>query len=83
MRLEGVGGKSQNNRVSGSNRVRAGLHKMEDTVRRQVRAVAHNISATFHHDESEETPARKSRQGIVSINGQDVETMQCTGRKRA
>ena len=82
MRLEGVGGKSHN-QASGANRVRAGLHRVEETVRRQVRAVAHNISATFHHDDSEEMPTRKARQGIVSINGQDVETMQCTGRKRA
>jgi hypothetical protein len=82
MRLENVGGKSQSH-VSGSNRVKAGLHKMEDTVRRQVRAVAHGISTSFHHEETDEAPARKVRQGIVSINGQDVETMQCTGRKRA
>ena len=82
MRLENVSGKSHG-LVSGTHRVKAGLHKMEDTVRRQVRAVAHGISASFHHEEHDEVPARKVRQGIVSINGQDVETMQCTGRKKA
>lgn len=82
MRLDGVGN-SKSQTVSGTDRVRAGIHKVEDTVRRQVRAIAHNISASFHHEEVEEKPSRKVRHGIVSINGQDVETMQCTGRKRA
>jgi hypothetical protein len=83
MRLNSVGNSDSQAPVNRADRVKAGLHRVENNVRRQVRVIAHNLSATFHHEDAEETPSRQVRQGIVSINVQDVETMQCTGRKRA
>jgi hypothetical protein len=68
--------------VSGLNRAKAGIHELENKMRRKVATVAQRISSSFHHDDTEESPAPKARQGIVSINGQDVETMRCCGSKR-
>ena len=68
--------------VGGLNRAKAELHDLETKVRRSMSVVAKRISSTFHHDDGEELPASKERQGIVSINGQDVETMRCCGGKR-
>ena len=68
--------------ATGANRVSSGLHEIEDKVRRSFSGIARQISASFQHDDSDDLPAPKIRQGIVSINGQDVETMRCTGRKR-
>jgi len=81
-------GKSRNakspklNPSSTSGYVSAGLHELEEKVQRLIHSVVKHLSATFHHhDDGEELPASKVRQGIVSINGQDVETMRCTGRR--
>jgi len=68
--------------VAGAGGVSGGLHELESKVRRKLTAVARHISASFNHDDNDDLPAPQVRQGIVSINGQDVETMRCTGRKR-
>jgi hypothetical protein len=52
-------------------------------MRRKVTSVAKRISSSFHHDDTQEPPAPKERQGIVSINGQDVETMRCCVSKHS
>jgi len=69
--------------VGSLNRAKAGIHELENKMRRKAANVAKRISSSFHHDEGEELPAPKERQGIVSINGQDVETMRCCGGKRS
>jgi hypothetical protein len=73
---------SSSDPVGGLDRAKAGIHELENAMRRKVNTVAKRISSTFHHDDTEEAPAPKERQGIVSINGQDVETMRCCGTKR-
>ncbi len=67
--------------VGGLHRAKAGIHELENKMRRNVTTVAKRISSSFHQDDAEELPAPKERQGIVSINGQDVETMRCSGSK--
>jgi hypothetical protein len=83
MRLESFGNSRSQRSLSGPGRVKTEIREIEGKLRRGVRAVAKHVSATFHHDDAEEVPKTKVRQGIVSINGQDVERMQCTGRKRS
>ncbi len=68
--------------VNGLGRAKAGIQELENKMHRQISAVAKRISSSFHHEEGEELPAPKVRQGIVSINGQDVEKIRCTGHKR-
>lgn len=82
MRLGGSRNSNSKNSAQGEvGRNQSGLHELETKVIRQVRAAAHHIASTFHHDSDvEEGSSRKVLQGIVSINGQDVETMRCTGR---
>jgi hypothetical protein len=82
MRVDRSSNSNSSDPVSGLNRAKAGIHELENTMRRKVTDVAKRISTSFHHDETEELPAPKERQGIVSINGQDVETMRCCGNKR-
>ena len=74
--------KSSDTGPLGLDRAKAELHELETKVRRQITAVTRRVAATFHHEEGAELPAPKERQGIVSINGQDVETMRCSGIKR-
>ena len=83
MRLDRSGNSDNTDAVSGLGRAKAELHELENKMRRKVSAVGKRISATLHHDEGEEFPAPKERQGIVSINGQDVGTMRCCGSKRS
>ena len=82
MRLDRSSNSSSSDPVGGLNRAKAGIHELESKVRRQVTSVAKRISSSFHHEDTEESPASTGRQGIVSINGQDVETMRCSGSKR-
>jgi hypothetical protein len=82
MRLDRSTNSGGSDPVSGLRRAKAGIHKIENRMRRQVSSVAKRISTSFHHEEGEELPSRKVREGIVSINGRDVETMRCTGSKR-
>ena len=83
MRVGGAGNNKVQGLVAGAGGISGGLHELESKVRRKLGAVAHHLSASFHHDDTEDLPAPQARQGIVSINGQDVETMRCTGRKRS
>jgi hypothetical protein len=83
MRVDRSSSSSGSDPVGGLNRAKAGIHELENKMRRKVAGVAKRISSSFHHDEAEELPAPKERQGIVSINGQDVETMRCCGGKRS
>ena len=81
MRVDRSSNSNNSDPVSGLSRAKAGIHDLENAMRRQVTTVAKRISSTFHHDDTEEASAPKERQGIVSINGQDVETMRCCGNK--
>jgi len=83
MRLDRLGSSNHTDPAGGLGRARAEMHELEDKVRRKVTGVAKRIRATFHHEEAEEPPAPKERQGIVSINGQDVGTMRCCVPKRS
>jgi len=82
MRVDRSSNSNSSDPVSGLNRAKAGIHELENKMRRKAATVAKRISSSFHHDDAEELPAPKERQGIVSINGQDVETMRCCGNKR-
>ena len=82
MRVDRSSNTGSSDPVSGLNRAKAGIHELENKMRRRVSNVAKRTSSSFHHEEGEELPSRKVREGIVSINGQDVETMRCTGNKR-
>lgn len=83
MRVDRSSNSGGSDPVGGLNRAKAGIHELEDKMRRKVTTVAKRISSSFHHDDTEEPPASKERQGIVSINGQDVETMRCCGKKHS
>jgi len=83
MRVDRTSNSNSSDPVGGLNRAKAGIHQLENKVRRQAANIAQRISPSFHHDDGEELPAGKEREGIVSINGQDVETMRCCGKKRA
>ncbi len=80
MRVDHAG--SGSDPAGGLNRAKAGIHELEAKMRRQVSAVSKRIASSFHHEEGEELPAPKERRGIVSINGEDVETIRCCGGKR-
>lgn len=82
MRVDRSSNSNSSDPVGGLNRAKAGIHELEDKMRRKVATVAKRVASSFHHDEAEELPAPKERQGIVSINGQDVETIRCCGNKR-
>ena len=81
MRVDHASNSTSSDPVNGLSRAKAGIHELEAKMRRQVSTVARRISSSFHHEEGEELPAPKERRGIVSINGQDVETMRCCGGK--
>ncbi len=83
MRVDRSSASNSSDPVGGLNRAKAGIHEMENKMRRKATAVAKRISATFHHEDTEEIPPPKERQGIVSINGEDVETMRCCGGRRS
>ncbi len=83
MRVDRSSNSNNSDPVSGLTRAKAGIHELENKMRRKVTTVAKRISSSFHHDDTEELSAPKGLQGIVSINGQDVETMRCCGRKQS
>ena len=83
MRVDRSGSSDGSDPVGGLNRAKAGIHELENKMRRKVTTVAKRISSSFHHEDTKEAPAPKGRQGIVSINGQDVETMRCCGAKHS
>ena len=82
MRIDRSSASNSSDPVGGLTRAKAGIHELEKSMRRKMTTVAKRISTSFHHEDAEESPAPKERQGIVSINGQDVETMRCCGSKR-
>ncbi len=81
MRVDGSSNSRGSDPVGGLNRAKAGIHDLEGKMRRKVTSVAKRIATSFHHEDAEELPTPKVRQGIVSINGEDVETMRCCGSK--
>ncbi len=81
MRVDRSSSSNNSDPVSGLNRAKAGIHELENQMRRTVSNVAKRVASSFHHDEAEELPAPKERQGIVSINGQDVERIRCCGKR--
>ncbi len=71
----------------GAERVRAGIQQVEASLHRRVKTSGQNNQAkqpvSAHTDpqqESGQLPDQKVRTGIVSVNGQDVEQIRCTGR---
>jgi hypothetical protein len=65
----------------GAERARSGAKQLGSRVRQGLHAVAQHLPMSFHGEEHEE-PKPQVRQGIVSINGQDVGTVSCTGGKK-
>lgn len=82
MRVDRSSNSTGSDPVGSLSRAKAGIHELESKMRRQMNTVVKRISSSFHQEEGEELPAPKVRQGIVSINGQDVEKIRCTGSKR-
>jgi hypothetical protein len=82
MRVDRSNAGSGSDPVSGLSRAKAGIHELENKLHHKAANVAKRISSSFQQDEAEELPAPKERQGIVSINGRDVETMRCSGKHR-
>ncbi len=70
---------------SGAQFARKGIQAAEASVMRRVKArrqPANSLPVSAHADPeqpSEPAPAAKVRTGIVSVNGQDVGEMRCTG----
>ncbi len=71
---------------SGAQFARKGIRAAEASVMRRVKAhrqPANSLPVSAHADPEqpgEPAPAAKVRTGIVSVNGQDVGEMRCTGR---
>lgn len=66
----------------GAERAKAGVEAMEAGILRSLQAPrnsANAMSPMSAHPEQEPEPAAKVRTGIVSVNGQDVGKMRCTG----
>lgn len=83
MRLERSSNSNSTDPARGLSRAKAELHELENKMRRKVSAVTKRVAATSRHEEGDELPVPKERHGIVSINGQDVETIRCCGPKRS
>lgn len=73
----------------GATLARASFQNAEAGIRQQISAHIHHnhsnatLPVSNHADpEQESAPAAKARTGIVSVNGQDVEQMRCTGGRR-
>jgi hypothetical protein len=70
----------------GAERVRAGMQHAETSLRRKATGglASHtDLPASTHPDPQQESgrlPTGKVRTGIVSVNGQDVGQMHCTGK---
>jgi hypothetical protein len=65
----------------GAELAKAGVHAVETSI---LRAMPHHKTTDSAmpmsaHPEQEPEPAAKGRTGIVSVNGQDVGKMRCTG----
>jgi hypothetical protein len=58
------------------------LHDLETAVRRRVRGRNASSSSADLEQELERPASPKVRTGIVSVNGQDVGEMRCTGGRR-
>jgi len=66
----------------GAERAKAGVEAMEAGILRTLKAhrnSAESPSPMSAHPEQESEPAAKVRTGIVSVNGQDVGKVRCTG----
>ena len=70
----------------GATLARASFQNAEAGIRQQITAHIHHnakLPVSNHADpEQESTPTVKARTGIVSVNGQDVGEMRCTGGRR-
>jgi hypothetical protein len=71
----------------GAERVRAGIHQVEASLHRRLGTIGQTNQAkqpvSAHTDPQQDggrPPDQKVRTGIVSVNGQDVEQIRCTGR---
>ena len=70
----------------GAERVRAGIHQVEASLHRRVKTggqpnqAKQPVSAHTDPQQDSGSPDQKGRTGIVSVNGQDVEQIRCTGR---
>ncbi len=59
-----------------------GLHNLEANVRRRLRFSQTSQASPFEEEEPN-APNACERTGIVSVNGQDVERMHCTGGRNS
>ena len=67
----------------GADLVRSGMHNVESNLRklRPKKAASPELPVSSHADPEQESGSSgpKARTGIVSVNGQDVGKMRCTG----
>jgi hypothetical protein len=66
----------------GAQRAKAGVEAMEASILRTLKSHSNSANSMLPmsaHPEQEPEPAAKVRTGIVSVNGQDVGKMRCTG----
>jgi hypothetical protein len=63
----------------GAERAKAGVEAMEAGILRTLKPHHNSAVPTSAHPEQEPEPSAKVRTGIVSVNGQDVGKMRCTG----
>ena len=70
----------------GKDKVRRGaeaIHNLETSIRRKVTGQTSSSSAYPDTEQDRESASvSKTRTGIVSVNGQDVGKMRCTGGRR-
>jgi hypothetical protein len=68
----------------GAELAKSAARSLESTIR-HIKPHTQGQPASAHPDQQEEgiAPPVKTRTGIVSVNGRDVEKMCCTGGKRA
>jgi len=73
----------------GADLVRTAVRNAENRVHRQVRSHRSQAQTGLSHstqagpEPKQQSPPTKARTGIVSINGQDVGEMRCTGGRRS
>ena len=67
-----------------ADRAKAGAKEIRKQIGRGLHAVAQHLPMSIHLDAQERVEAPPTaRDGIVSVDGRDVEKMHCTGHPRA
>ncbi len=80
MRYSGSIHRAEQHGMESLRHARAGAKQLGSKVRQGLKAVGQHLPMSFHGEPDEPKP--QVRQGIVSINGQDVAKVSCTGGKK-